>query len=115
MSEAEAVADERTLAGLTAFKRDILWTLAAEGEQKGVEIRLLLEDYYEKPVNHGQLYPNLDDLVDADFVDKGEIDGRTNSYSLTEAGRRALTQRQTWQAGSSAGDPDARAAEEETA
>ncbi len=107
MREAEAVADEPTLADLTAFKRDVLWALAAEGEQKGVDIRLGLEDYYDKPVNHGQLYPNLDDLVDAGFVDKEEIDGRTNGYSLTEAGRRALTQRQTWQAtGSKDGESD---------
>ncbi len=92
---------------LTAFKRDVLWTLHAGGEQKGVDIRLTLEDYYEKPINHGQLYPNLDDLVDAGFVDKGKIDGRTNSYALTEAGRRALTQRQTWQdsPGASGGEP----------
>jgi len=36
-----------------------------------VDIRLSLEEYYDKPVNHGQLYPNLDDLVDAGFVEKG--------------------------------------------
>jgi len=100
MSDAEAVADASTIANLSAFERDILWILATEGEQKGVDIRLLLEEYYDKPVNHGQLYPNLDGLVEAGFVDKGEIDGRTNSYALTEFGRRALTQRQKWQAGS---------------
>ncbi len=87
-------------ANLSAFNRDVLWILANEGEQKGVDIRLTLEEYYDSPVNHGQLYPNLDDLVDADLVDKGEIDGRTNSYALTEAGRRILTQRQAWEAGS---------------
>ena len=102
MSEAEAVADERTLATLSAFKRDVLWILNDGGEQKGVDIRLSLEDYYGKPVNHGQLYPNLDDLVDAGLVDKAKLDGRTNGYSLTEAGRRALTKRQTWQGGSDA-------------
>ncbi len=100
MSEAEAVANERTLANLSAFKRDVLWVLYDGGEQKGVDIRIALEDYYEKPVNHGQLYPNLDDLVEAGLVDKEKIDGRTNGYSLTEAGRRALIQRQTWQDGS---------------
>jgi len=101
MSDAEAVADVGTLANRSAFKRDILWVLSNEGEQKGVNIRLALEEYYDKPVNHGQIYPNLDDLVDAGFVEKGEIDGRTNSYSLTKAGRRTLTRRQMWTAGSS--------------
>jgi len=106
----DAEAAEPSVANLTAFKRDLLWILNDSGEQKGVDIRLALEDYYEKPVNHGQLYPNLDDLVDADLVEKEKLDGRTNGYSLTEAGRRALTQRQTWQ-----NDSDADSSEGETA
>lgn len=86
-------------ANLSAFNRDVLWILSKEGEQKGVDIRLSLEDYYDSPVNHGQLYPNLDDLVDAGFVNKGKIDGRTNSYAPTEEGRRVLSSRHTWEAG----------------
>jgi len=101
MNDAESVADIGTLANRSAFERDILWVLSNDGGQKGVDIRLSLEEYYEKPVNHGQLYPNLDNLVEDGFLEKGEIDGRTNSYALTEAGRRTLTSRQTWESGSS--------------
>jgi len=87
------------LATRSAFERDILWILANGGKQPGVEIRNTLMEYYNRPVNHGQLYPNLDELVDAGLISKGKIDGRTNSYSLTEAGRRALSHRQAWEAG----------------
>ena len=86
-----------SLANCSAFERDILWILANDGEQPGVEIRNALMDYYGKPVNHGQLYPNLDGLVDDGLIGKRKIDGRTNGYSLTKAGRRALSERQVWQ------------------
>jgi len=93
----DAEAAEPSVANLTAFKRDVLWVLKNGGEMKGLAILRTLEDYYEKPVNHGQIYPNLDDLVDADLIEKEKLDGRTNGYSLTEAGRRALTSRKTWE------------------
>ncbi len=88
------------LANLSAFERDVLWILANNGEQTGVDVRNALMDYYDQPVNHGQLYPNLDELVDAGLVEKREIDGRTNGYSLTEEGRRALSCRRAWEIGS---------------
>lgn len=85
------------LANRSAFKRDILWVLAHNGEQPGVEIRNTLMGYYGQPVNHGQLYPNLNELVEAGLINKGKIDGRTNSYALTERGRQALSQRHVWE------------------
>jgi DNA-binding PadR family transcriptional regulator len=36
------------------------------------------------------LYPNLDALVEAGFLEKGKLDDRTNEYRLTEAGRTFL-------------------------
>jgi len=87
------------VAGLTAFQRDVLWVLADESGLKGVTIKHRLEDYYADQVNHAQLYPNLDDLVDAELVEKEHVDGRTNAYSLTEAGRRSLSARQAWTGG----------------
>lgn len=91
-----------SLANLSAFQRDVLWVLAKTGEQKGLDVKERLQNYYESEVNHAQIYPNLDELVDRGLVDKSKIDGRTNGYSLTEAGRRALTARQTWTGGSEA-------------
>jgi len=45
-------------------------------------------------INHGRLYPNLDELVSHGFVEKGEQDFRTNYYALTAAGRERLASRQ---------------------
>lgn len=84
------------LANLSAFQRDVLWTIAEESGLKGVTIKRRLEDYYGDHINHAQLYPNLDDLVEHGLVEKGKADGRTNAYALTEAGRRALSARQAW-------------------
>lgn len=87
------------LANLSAFQRDALWVLSHEGGLKGLTIKQRLEDYYDDSVTHAQLYPNLDALVDADLVIKRPVDGRTNAYSLTEEGRRALSERQAWTGG----------------
>jgi len=90
------MSDVTGLSDLSAFQRDVLWVLADESDQKGVAIKRHLEEYYGDHVNHAQLYPNLDDLVEAGLVEKAHADGRTNAYSLTEAGRRALSARQAW-------------------
>lgn len=90
------MSDVTGLSDLSAFQRDTLWILADESGQKGVAIKRRLEDYYGDHVNHAQLYPNLDDLVEEGLVTKEHADGRTNAYSLTEPGRRALSARQTW-------------------
>lgn len=84
------------LTNLTAFQRDVLWVLADESGLNGVKVRRQLENYYEKPVNHGQVYSNLDHLVETGLVEKSKVDGRTNAYNLTETGRRALSARQAW-------------------
>jgi len=89
-------------ADLTAFQRDVLWVLSNGGAQKGVGVRSQLENYYEKSVNHGQVYPNLNDLIERNLVKKSEVDGRTNEYSLTEEGHRALQRRQAWVGGNNA-------------
>ncbi|MFB6164266.1 MAG: PadR family transcriptional regulator [Haloarculaceae archaeon] len=84
---------------LTAFQRDVLYVLAGLDEAYGLAIKEELEDYYEGEVNHGRLYPNLDDLVDRGYVEKGQIDRRTNSYELTEKGEQALADRREWEDG----------------
>ncbi|GAA1339723.1 PadR family transcriptional regulator [Streptomyces sanglieri] len=60
----------------TGFQRDALYVIAGQDEPHGLAIKEELEDYYEKEVHHGRLYPNLDDLVN-----KGQHDQRTNFYS----------------------------------
>jgi DNA-binding PadR family transcriptional regulator len=77
---------------LHAFKRDLLVAIAAfEDEPKGLEIKQYLGSEYGEEINHGRMYPNLDDLDDAGLIDKrpGE-DDRSNEYALTEWGERVL-------------------------
>lgn len=55
------------------------------------------DEYYASEINHGRLYPNLDELVGAGYVEKGQIDDRTNAYSLTEKERVLLKERLEWE------------------
>jgi DNA-binding PadR family transcriptional regulator len=82
---------------LTGFQRDLLYVIAGLGEPKGLAIKDELEEYYEGEINHGRLYPNLDTVVEKGLVVKGEIDDRTNSYSLTKRGEREIRSRREWE------------------
>ncbi|WP_128906113.1 PadR family transcriptional regulator [Halorubrum amylolyticum] len=98
MSEAQSVTDgsaARSAADLTAFQQNILAILAEE-PMYGLAIKRELESYYGSEVNHGRLYPNLDDLVEDDLVEKSELDKRTNQYELTEAGHDTVLGQLEW-------------------
>ncbi|WP_066385424.1 PadR family transcriptional regulator [Halalkalicoccus paucihalophilus] len=97
MSEAQSTAagEERTASELTAFQQNIL-TVLAEEPQYGLAIKRELEDYYDSEINHGRLYPNLDDLVQRGFVAKSELDKRTNQYKLTDEGYALLLGELNW-------------------
>lgn len=82
---------------LTSFQRDLLYTIAGKDEPHGLAIKEELEEYYEKEIHHGRLYPNLDTLVDKGLVEKGEIDRRTNFYTLTRRGNREIEARREWE------------------
>mgnify|MGYP006292834107 CR=1 FL=1 len=79
---------------LSAFQRDVLIVLreleSSEEDSYGLAIKRRLEGRYDKEVNHGRLYPNLDELVDLGLVERGEIDKRTNRYTLTADGESLL-------------------------
>ncbi len=83
---------------LTGFQRDLLYVAAGLTEPHGLAIKDELEDYYEKEIHHGRLYPNLDTLVDKGLLEKGEADRRTNVYSVTRRGRREIEARREWEA-----------------
>ncbi|WP_129114882.1 helix-turn-helix transcriptional regulator [Halegenticoccus tardaugens] len=96
MSEAQTINDIASIArDLTAFQQNILVILSEE-PMYGLAIKRNLEAYYGTEVNHGRLYPNLDDLVDLDLVEKSELDKRTNQYELTERGHAAVIDRLDW-------------------
>jgi len=82
---------------LSAFQRDILYTVAGLEVPYGLAIKRGLESYYGEEVNHGRLYPNLDDLVQASLLVKEPIDKRTNRYALTERGLEAIETRRAWE------------------
>jgi len=82
---------------LTGFQRDLLYVIADLDAPKGLAIKDQIEEYYGTEINHGRLYPNLDSLVDKGLVEKGKIDDRTNSYSLTGRGKREIEARRDWE------------------
>ncbi|MFC6836515.1 PadR family transcriptional regulator [Halomarina ordinaria] len=96
MSEAQSVSGEPGIGReLTAFQQNILVILSEE-PRYGLAIKRELEDYYGSEVNHGRLYPNLDDLVEMGLVEKSELDKRTNQYALTEEGKEAVLGQLRW-------------------
>ncbi|WP_136715826.1 PadR family transcriptional regulator [Halorientalis salina] len=96
MSETQTVDGKMDVAReLTAFQQNILAILSEE-PRYGLAIKRELESYYDSEVNHGRLYPNLDDLVEMDLVEKSELDKRTNQYALTEKGHDAVLDQLGW-------------------
>ena len=83
---------------LTGFQRDILYVVVGLEEPYGLAIKEELDEYYEQEINHGRLYPNLDELVNKGLLEKGELDKRTNLYTVTERGLEELKTRREWEA-----------------
>ncbi|WP_380677751.1 PadR family transcriptional regulator [Salinigranum sp. GCM10025319] len=81
---------------LTGFQRDLLYAISSQSKPSGQEIKEILERDVEE-VRHGRLYPNLDTLVEQDYVEKGELDRRTNYYEITEKGEQLLRERREWE------------------
>lgn len=84
---------------LTGFQRDLLYVVAGLDEPHGLAVKDELEDYYEKEIHHGRLYPNLDTLVEKGLIEKSQRDRRTNEYSTTRRGTREIEARTEWEAG----------------
>lgn len=82
---------------LTAFQRDILYTVASLGDPHGLAVKSELEEYYDSSVNHGRLYPNLDALIDLGLISKGQKDRRTNEYQVTQRAIREIEARRRWE------------------
>lgn len=95
MSEAQTLSETSTARNLTAFQTNIL-TILSEEAMYGLAIKRQLEDYYGEEVNHGRLYPNLDTLVEKGYVEKSELDKRTNQYELTEEGLAVVVDGLEW-------------------
>ncbi|OYR56109.1 PadR family transcriptional regulator [Halorubrum sp. Ea1] len=83
---------------LTGFQRDLLYVIAGLDDPHGLAIKDELEDYYEKEIHYGRLYPNLDTLVEKGLVEKSQRDRRTNEYTTTRRGTREIEARAEWEA-----------------
>ncbi|WP_200531933.1 helix-turn-helix transcriptional regulator [Halorubrum sp. LN27] len=84
---------------LTAFHFDLLAVCArleaGLDNVHGLAIKDGLQDIHGEEINHGRLYPNLDELDEKGLIEKRaqEIDARTNAYRVTKEGFRLLDQR----------------------
>lgn len=81
---------------LTGFQRDLLYVILDSNAPSGQEIREKIESYYNKDVNHGRLYSNLDELVKLGLVVKGKKDERANYYQITQKGKDTIVKRHAW-------------------
>lgn len=81
---------------LTGFQRDIVYVTAGMDQPSGQDIKEELEEELEE-VTRGRLYPNLDTLVEQNYLEKGQIDRRTNYYQLTDRGEQKLQERREWE------------------
>ena len=73
---------------LTAFQRDVLYVIDGLDDETppyGLAIKEELDRHYANEINHGRLYPNLNELAEMGLVEKGSVDDRTNSYGLTDS------------------------------
>ena len=86
-----------SLKHLSAFQRDILYVVADLDTPYGLGIKRGLEEYYDEDVNTGRVYQNLNRLVDMEYIEKSEIDKRTNTYTLTQMAVIAMKNRHHWQ------------------
>lgn len=96
-SETDEPRPNAALANLTAFQRDLLHVAADIGPAKGLEIRDQLEVDRDERVNHGRLYPNLDQMVSASLLSIEHPDRRSNLYEVTDRGRREIEAHHDWQ------------------
>jgi hypothetical protein len=102
-SERTITRDEsaRAFVRLSTFKQLIVYAVAQNGGTPdakpemcpyGLAVKDQLEAWLDEDVNHGRLYPNIDELVDYGYVEKHELDKRTNGLRLTEAGVDAIVE-----------------------
>lgn len=82
---------------LTGFQRDLLYVIAGSDQPSGQAVGSELAEYYDTEPSHGQLYPNLNTIVDEEFAEKGQLNRRTSYYALTDAGEQALRERREWE------------------
>lgn len=82
---------------LTAFQRDVLFAVAGLDAPNGQEIRTDLGATQNRDVRSGHVYMNLEELIDAELLEKRDRNGRSNAYSLTDDGESWIGDRLEWE------------------
>jgi len=82
---------------LTGFQRDLLTVTAGIEEPHGLAIKDELEDYYEKEIHHGRLYPNLDTLVEKRTGRKRRERPPYQRLHRHQEGQREIEARRKWE------------------
>ena len=101
---------------LNSSKRDLLVEIYQMDQPSGQDIRHRMKAEHNEDVDHGRLYPNLDDLVDYGLIYKGEQNLRSNCYQITNDGRRLVEDTARYFASIGATNPvDADGGREQTA
>jgi len=90
------MAETYPLTDLTSFQINALACVARLDDPHGLAVKEALEDEYISEIHHGRLYPNLDELVEKGLIKKGKKDRRTNSYAITQRGKRELNTYIEW-------------------
>ncbi len=81
---------------LTGFQRDLLYVISGLDDPTGQEVKSELERTQERTIQEGQLYRNLDQLVEMDLVRKQTGSGRTNHYDNTSDGEDVVEELHDW-------------------
>ncbi|RLM72271.1 PadR family transcriptional regulator [Halorubrum sp. Atlit-8R] len=97
MSSPNTESDDVSLTDLSATHRDLLWVLSQTGPSESRPLHHALTDYYTDGIDHARVCDILEKLVEYNYVTVQTHD--PTEYRLTESGRRALSARQAWEAG----------------
>ena len=83
--------EHNPLAALSSYQRDMLAAVdKLQGNISGQRVRRHLNRSGNLDIIEATVYANLDTLVEIGLVEKGSQDGRTNAYTLTDEGQKAL-------------------------
>ncbi len=91
---------------LSGFQRDLLFVVAglAETDPSGSDIKSALDRDYVRDASHGTLYRGLGHLHEEGYLRKHPVDGRTDSYHLTDEAEAGLRSYLQWARNRLAGD-----------
>jgi DNA-binding PadR family transcriptional regulator len=78
---------------LPAFERELLIAITRREAPSRVALRDALRSSADDVIHDPKVYATLDALVMQGFVEKGQQDGRTNAYALTQVGQQAIADR----------------------